>query len=180
MTIRPDGIEDRPRLLLLLCGPAFSGKSTLARGLTARHGARIVSLDAIQAGEALWGGDGLSPAEWERAHREALDRVDAHLKDGAPLVAVDDTLCYRFLRNDYRAIARRHVYEVRLVVLRIPEDEIRRRMRENEEIPVRRGLRPEVFEEHLASFEWPSEEEEPHDLLRTEEAAVRFAENLRP
>lgn len=167
-------------MLLLLCGPAFSGKTTLARELNVRRGARVVSLDAIHASRGLWGGDGLSPAEWERAHREALDRVDGHLRDGAPLVAVDDTLCYRFLRNDYRAVAKRHAYGVRLAVLRIPEDEIRRRMRENETAPVRRGLRPDVFEEHLASFEWPREDEEPHDLLPTPAAIARFAETFVP
>ena len=51
--------------LYLLCGPAFSGKSTLA-ALAAR-GALLVSLDAILRQQGLEPGAGLPPQRWEEA-----------------------------------------------------------------------------------------------------------------
>jgi predicted kinase len=103
-----------PQRLLRLCGPAFSGKSTLAR------------------------------------HREALAEAERHLRAGAPLVVVDDTLGYRFLRDDYRKLA-----------------------------AARKGLRPEILEEHLRTFEWPGEDEEP-TFLTTEEDAESFGTRETP
>ena len=49
--------------LLLLCGPAFSGKSTLAAHLSRRWDFRVVSLDEINAHCGLHGGQGLPDAE---------------------------------------------------------------------------------------------------------------------
>ncbi|RPH71198.1 MAG: hypothetical protein EHM78_08290 [Myxococcaceae bacterium] len=49
--------------LLLLCGPAFSGKSTVAAHLFRRWDFRVVSLDEINARRGLHGGQGIPDAE---------------------------------------------------------------------------------------------------------------------
>lgn len=147
--------------LYLLCGLAFSGKTTLAAALRHRLGCTVVSGDEINARRGLHGGDGLPPEEWARTHRLALAEVEELMRRSVPAVVVDDTNCYRFLRDDYRALARRHAYAVRLLVLDVPLAEVRRRMAVNEESRGRRRLDPEVFEEHRRGFEWPGHDETP-------------------
>ncbi|MHB0969193.1 MAG: hypothetical protein ACYC7A_00115 [Thermoanaerobaculia bacterium] len=68
--------------VVILCGTAYSGKSTLACALEERCGFAVVSLDAINAERGLWGGDGLPIAEWERSHAEAIERVRALVTAG--------------------------------------------------------------------------------------------------
>lgn len=147
--------------LYLLCGLAFSGKTTLAAALRRRLGGTVVSSDAINARRGLHGGDGLPAEEWARTHRLALAEVEELMRRGVAAVVVDDTNCYRFLRDDYRLLARRHGYAVRLLVLEVPLAELRRRMAANENSRGRRGLQPEVFEEHRRGFEWPGDDERP-------------------
>lgn len=148
-------------VLYLLCGLAFSGKTTLAAALRRQQGCEVVSSDEINARRGLHGGDGVPAQEWARTHELALAEVEALMRRRVPGVVVDDTNCFRFLRDDYRALARRHGYAVRLLVLDVPLAEVRRRMAENATSRRRRGLRPEVFAEHRGSFEWPGPEETP-------------------
>lgn len=48
-----------PSTLHLLCGLAFSGKTTLARALLEREDLACVSLDDIGRERGLWGRDGI-------------------------------------------------------------------------------------------------------------------------
>ena len=152
------------RVLYLLCGLAFSGKSTLAAALRQRLGCAVVSLDEINQGRGLDGGDGVAAEEWARSHAVALGEVAALMRAGRRPIVVDDTNCYRFLRDDHRTVAERHGYAVRLLVLDVPVEEIRRRMQRAATDGSRRGLRPEVFEAHRESFEWPGDDEAPEPL----------------
>jgi len=108
--------------LYLLCGLAFSGKSTLAAALAERLDAKVVSLDEINARRDLWGGDGVADDEWAATHRQALREVEDHMRRGTPCIVVDDTNCYRFLRDDHGELAGEHGYRVRILVLRPPLD----------------------------------------------------------
>ena len=150
--------------LVLLCGPAFSGKSTLARALSTGSGYAVVSFDAINASRGLSGGDGLPEAEWARTFALAQTEVEELLRWPSARVVVDDTLCYRFLRDGFRALAGRSGRECRLVVLRTSEQEIRRRLARNALTPERPGVAGAVLNPHLASFEWPGPDE-PHRVV---------------
>lgn len=144
--------------LYLLCGLAFSGKSTLGARLAERTGATIVSLDEINAERGLDGGAGIPDAEWLRTHHEALARLDALLAAGRSVV-LDDTNCFRFLRDAYREVAARHQVSATVVVLDVPLDVVRARMRENERSGARAAVTDAVLEELVAKFEWPDEDE---------------------
>ncbi len=151
--------------LVLLCGPAFSGKTTVARALVGRFGHTAVSLDEINARRGLHGGDGIPDAEWARSHELALEQVDRLLRAPTARVVVDDTLCYRFLRDGFRDLAARVARATRLIVLAAPEAEIRRRIAANAPARARRGIDDAVLARHLASFEWPAAGE-PHRVYR--------------
>ncbi|HUM13002.1 MAG TPA: ATP-binding protein [Myxococcaceae bacterium] len=151
--------------LVLLSGPAFSGKSTLAAHLAARWGFEVVSLDAINARRGLRGGEGVPEAEWARTAALARDEVRALLSLPGSRVVVDDTLCFRFLRNDFRGIATEAGRDSVLLVLGTSIEDVRRRISENERRPTRGGIREVVLEQHLAAFEWPGVDE-PHRVVR--------------
>lgn len=51
------------------------------------------------------------------------------------------------------------------LVLGTPLEEVWRRVAANAERPVRRGVSAAILERHLATFEWPGEDE-PHRVVR--------------
>jgi predicted kinase len=176
---QPRPPEGTPRgVVYLLCGLAFSGKSTLAAALAERLGAKVVSLDEINARRDLRGGEGVADEEWAATHRQALREVEGHMRRGTPYIVVDDTSCFRFLRDDHRKLAARHGYRLRLLLLITPLQEIRRRMGRAAETGERRGLAPQVFAEHTASFESPGEEESPLAVPWQVDPASWIGENL--
>jgi predicted kinase len=149
--------------LYLLCGPAFSGKTTLGRAIAEHAGLLLVSTDEINRLRGLEGGDGIPYQEWEKTHAIALDRLDGLMAAGRDLV-VDDTNCFRWIRDRFRGVAERHGYASRVILLDVPRSEIRRRRRRNETTVERHRVVDEIFEDHLDTFEVPS----------ADEAVIRF------
>lgn len=144
-------------MLFLMCGPAFSEKSTLARALS-RKGAVRIALDGILCEQGLVPGEGLPIEAWEGASKTACERILSAHAEGRDIV-LDDTLCYRFLRDRYRGLAEEHGIPFTLVVLRIDQDDVRRRVAENTKTKARDGIRPGVLDSHLERFEWPGPDE---------------------
>jgi predicted kinase len=146
-------------MLVLLCGRPFSGKSTLAGALEERHGAAVVSFDAINLERGLRGGDGIPVEEWGRTLDLAKERAAALLRT-RPLVVLDDTLCYRWIRDALRALALDAGAAVVLVYLDPAPSVLEGRMAANAASRTRPGLAPAVLEAHLAGFEPPGPDEE--------------------
>jgi predicted kinase len=145
--------------LYILCGIAFSGKTTVARKLSQVTGSVYISLDDINAERGLLGGDGVAGQEWERTHEVARQRMSSFMTEGQDIV-LDDTSCFRWLRERYREFAHRNGYVAQIVYLEVPPDELRRRIAENTVSPRRRAISPAVLAEHIRSFEKPSADEE--------------------
>ncbi len=142
------------------CGLPFSGKTTLLRAIADRTGAPLVSLDAINLEKGLVSGDGgISGAEWGRTLAEALRRIASHLKSGAELVLADDTSSYRFLRDQYRDLARAHHARHVFLYLPAPVAELRRRRRENAQTGARPPVADDVFDGCIHRFEPPHPDE---------------------
>lgn len=160
-------------VLVLLCGPAFAGKSTLAARLARAHGAAVVSLDELNARRGLASGSGLPDSEWARTLEEAVAEAATLLAAGRDRVVVDDTLCFRFLRDRFRGLARAHGARTALVVLEVPRQEVERRARANRLAPARANVAPAVLARHLGAFEWPGADE-PHRVLREEGDLARW------
>ena len=148
-----------PPALYVLCGLAFSGKSTLAAVLARHVEAVVVSLDEINASRGLDGGAGIPAEEWARTHQEALRVVERALAAGRSVV-VDDTNCFRFLRDNYRAVAGPHGARTLVLYLERPLALILDRIRENEKIRSRPTVTPAVLQDLARKFEPPDADEE--------------------
>jgi len=139
--------------LVMLCGPAFSGKTSLARALRARSFSHV-SLDDMLRDRGLEPGAGIAVQEWEGASVDACRAIQTGAQQGHDAV-LDDTLSFRFLRERYREVGESAGLRVVLVVLEITPDEVRRRIVENEHTGIRSGIALDVLDAHLESFEWP-------------------------
>ncbi len=144
--------------LVLLCGTAFSGKSTVARSLAPRLSAIIVSLDEINERRGLWGGDGIPVEEWIRTHQLATDEVRGLLTSGTSVI-LDDTSSPRFLRDGWRSLAESTQAQFNLIYVDVDHATIRRRRAANQLNPRRPDVADAVLDQHLADFEPPQDDE---------------------
>jgi predicted kinase len=133
------------KTLYLLCGLAFSGKSTLAKAMVNYLKCAYISLDDINKERGLgFGGDGIPVAEWEKTHHIAMGILD-NLMQLEQDIILDDTNCFRWLRDRFREVAKKHGYETKVIYLDVPLDEIRLRMQRNEQTQERYGIKAEIF-----------------------------------
>jgi predicted kinase len=144
--------------LYLLCGMAFAGKTTLAVALSRHLRAEVVSLDEINAARGLYGGLGIPDAEWARSHEEALLRVGRALEAGRPVI-VDDTNCFRLLRDGYRRIAALHGAGATVIYLDRPLELILDRLKKNERTRQRSPVTEPVLLDLARKFEIPEGDE---------------------
>jgi predicted kinase len=144
--------------LYLLCGLAFAGKSTLAAQLASRVGATIVSLDDINAERGLHGGIGIPGEEWLKTHHIALARVREFLDQGRPVI-VDDTNCFRWLRDSYRKEAAERGVPTTVVRLEVSLEEALKRARKNKVTQERPPVTEAVLLDLAKGFEWPGPDE---------------------
>jgi len=144
--------------LYLLCGLAFSGKTTLASTLACRLPAAVVSLDAINAARGLDGGAGIPDAEWARTYQEAMVQVEKALQAGNSVI-VDDTNCFRFLRDGYRSVADRCGADTTVIYMDAPLALIQKRIRENEKARSRTSITSSVLMDLVTKFEPPDADE---------------------
>jgi len=147
------------KTLYLLCGLAFSGKSTLAKAMVNYLKCAYISLDDINKERGLgFGGDGITVAEWEKTHHIAIGILD-NLMQLEQDIILDDTNCFRWLRDRFREVAKKHSYETKVIYLDVPLDEIRLRMQRNEQTKERYGIKQEIFTELVQNFQPPEADE---------------------
>lgn len=146
------------KTLYLLCGMPFSGKTTLGKLITKYLDSFYISLDDINATRGLNGGDGIPIEEWERTHFLAMQQLEELMNSGKDVV-LDDTNCFRWLRDRFRNLGLQHNYQTIVVFLDIPLVEILQRMANNEIDRRRRGVKPEIIQEMFGTFESPQSDE---------------------
>jgi predicted kinase len=146
--------------LLLMCGPAFSGKTVVSTAIQRELGCVRVSLDEVNAERGLPpGGEGLPPEAWEASGRVAADRVRQALTAGHHVV-LDDTCCFRFLRDRYRAVADGLGVPTLVLYLDVPVAELERRRAASRAQCDRPDVVDAVFRSHLETFEHPDADED--------------------
>jgi len=148
----------------LLCGPSLAGKSTLTARIAERVGARVVSADEINARRGLpFGAEGLPESTWAETLEQELAALRAAGEAGASVV-VDDTLCYRWLRDRFRREAQAVGLAPQLLLMRPSAQEVLARHAALARARTRPVLSLARLTEHLSSFEWPTSDEQPIDL----------------
>lgn len=136
----------------------FSGKTTLGRSIARCLNSPYVSLDEINEARGLFGGDGISIEEWEKTHQLAMQQLGEQMKSGKDIV-LDDTSCFRWLRDRFRNFGSQYGYQTIIVWLDIPLTEIWHRIRKNNETQIRHTVREDIVEEMAKTFEIPQDDE---------------------
>jgi len=113
-------------MLIAICGPIASGKSTLARavaGLFVRHGTEAAAVDLDLVYEMLEPGAAAkeNAATWGRARRAAGALADALLQDGVGVVVVEGDFLTAEQRNELTTALRSSAPAL-FVTLRVPID----------------------------------------------------------
>jgi len=165
--------------LYLLCGLSFCGKSTMAAAIAQQTGSVVVSLDAINTERGLYGGLGIGVEDWARSHQAALVRAEEALSAGGSVV-IDDTNCFRFLRDDFRSMALRLDARFLLLYIDVPLPTLLARMRANAKAPTRPPITEEVFLDLLRKFEPPTPDEQPVVVPPDLDPATWVTQNIVP
>jgi predicted kinase len=162
---------------LLMCGPSLAGKSTLVRELIPLLDASWISADAINAERGLpFGAEGLPESVWAETMRIQLDRIEqAGRRQQA--VILDDTCCYRWLRDRLRATCHSVGLKPVLLVLRIEWGELQSRHAAESATAQRPVLSLESLARHFSTFEWPDGDELQIDV--TGLSATQVSQALR-
>ena len=141
-----------------MCGMPFSGKTTLGKAIAKYLDVSYISLDEINEARGLFGGDGIPVGEWEKTHYLAMQESVKLMKTGLDII-LDDTNCFRRLRDRFRNFAAQHGYRTALVFLDIPLSEIWRRIENNDRTQARHKVTKNIVTEMAETFESPQADE---------------------
>jgi predicted kinase len=147
------------RQVYLLCGPPLAGKSAFCARIVERLGAGVCSPGPL--------GDGFGEQVRSQPLRRQLDVLRAYAAAGRSVV-VDDTLCYRWLRDRWRRAARDAGLVPRLLLLSPPRAEIMARVIPGLEGLARPTLALKRVHRYLDAFEWPADDEGAVDVTTTD------------
>lgn len=144
--------------LYIMCGLAFSGKSTLARKIAESTGSVRITFDE------LWIEiDKESPVPkdekgWKLIRKIGQERVLAALEEGKSVVYDDNNIRYEH-REELRNVANRVGLESIVIYLNTPIEIIKQREQENKVTGARHEVEPENFQKVLEQLELPTLEE---------------------
>lgn len=153
------------KTLFILCGEAFSGKSTLAKEIASKYEAKIIGRDEIYfATEKILALEN-TPEEdddnlWNNLWPLVLQGSENQLSLGNSVV-IDDNCFYLKQRDELRSIAKKADAEVVLIYLDTPQEVIKKRKEENKRNKTRHDVPSAWLEEDRHIFERPSEAEKP-------------------
>lgn len=151
--------------LYILCGEAFSGKSTLSKKIAAHFDAHIVGRDEVYfAAEKILALESTPDEDddslWKNMWLLVLQGVKNQLLLGNSVV-IDDNCLYIKERDALRTIAREAGVESVLIFLDIPMEVLKERKEQNKISKTRHDVPSAWFAEDSELFERPTEAENP-------------------
>ena len=151
--------------LFILCGEAFSGKSTLAKELANKYEAKIVGIDQVYfAAEPILALENTPDEDdaslWKNLWTVVLQGIKNHLLLGHSVV-VDDN-CFRLSRRDQlRDLARGVGVKTVLIYLDTPAEVLKERKEKNKLSKERHDVPSAWMVEDAMKFERPTVDEHP-------------------
>lgn len=144
--------------LYIMCGPAFSGKTTLSKLIAQKTGAKRFAFDEMwvekeEAGTTLGGSEG-----WRYVRAAALDEILETLNAGVSAV-YDENNPKREHRKEFADAAQRAGAQAVVVFMDIPLDTIRSRRLANLTSQERHDVDDENFDKVLSDLESPGDDE---------------------
>lgn len=147
------------KTLYILCGPGFSGKSTLAKKIAEYKNATLVSQDAIYFEKEKELDPSLSDGEeWELIRSIAFERIANNLKKDVSVV-YDSTNTRREHRDAAREIAVENGAHAVVVFVDTPDTILVERQMKNKETKERHDVEQKYLDQARAELEIPQSDE---------------------
>src|SRR3990167_1792618 len=145
--------------LYIMCGLAFSGKSTIARIIAERTGSRIIAFDKLwvekEKEQPITKGD----KGWRFIRKVAQDEIANTLREGQSVVYDDNNVRFEH-REQVREIARNLGANPIVIYLNTPMELIRERELANKTTGERHEVEPENFQKVVEQLEVPTANED--------------------
>jgi aminoglycoside phosphotransferase family enzyme/predicted kinase len=165
-------------VLVVVAGSIATGKSTLAERLGEELSAAVISADRTRkdmlglaptthANAGAWTG-AYDPAFSQRVYREVLERADAVLASGRPVI-LDASFRTRAARDEARELARAHGVPLRVFECVVPIDVARRRLAQRDPTKSVSDATPAILDSFAENFE------PIHELDAAEHAVIDTA-----
>ena len=163
-------LSNQEPTLYILCGVAFSGKSTLANKLTERMDMEKVGIDVIRERRGLrWEeNEKVTPEDWKSIMQEAYDDTFELLSSGKNVI-FDSTNHDRESRNRLRALAAKGNFPTKVIYIDVPTDVARSRWLRNKSEMQRSDLPEHLFQHAIDNLEKPTEDENVISFSPTED-----------
>lgn len=146
------------KTLYLLCGAPFSGKTTLAKLIASQTNSQYLSLDDLMRQRGLDLSQPQPVEQWEQAHQQCLQRMSITMQEDTDIV-LDDTNCFKWLRDRFRGVALQYQYDVITVYINVPLAELERRRQHALATGERNSLADAAFYPVIRQFEIPDASE---------------------
>lgn len=144
--------------LYIMCGLAFSGKSTLAKKVAEFTGSKIIAFDKLWVEKDKEQPISKDAEGWRFIRKVAQDEITEALRDGNSVVYDDNNVQFQH-REELREIARKLGIKETVIYLKTPLEVIREREAMNRVTGQRHEVEPENFQTVLEQLQVPTSEE---------------------
>ena len=153
------------KILFILCGEAFSGKSTLAKKIADTYNAKIIGRDVIYfATENILALENTPDEDdgnlWNNLWPLVIQGAKNQLLAGNSVV-IDDNCLYLAQRDSLRALGKEAGIKIILIYLNASREVIEKRKAENKITKHRHDVPSAWLEEDSKNFERPIPDENP-------------------
>jgi predicted kinase len=163
-------------LLFVLCGPPFSGKSTVARAMASRFSIALIEIDGVHREREL---EAVEVRDWQIAFQRAFRRLHRSLSAGQSVVW-DAASLTRAQRDRIRSTGVRYGADIQLIYVDTPYEERVRRRNANLITHARVDVPIEEFDAASSHFEVPSADEHPIRMSNQDRVEAWLDQTIAP
>jgi predicted kinase len=144
--------------LYIMCGLAFSGKSTLAIKIAEHTGAMLIAFDKLWVDKEKEQPIPKGDKGWKFIRKVGLNKIAETLNEGTSVVYDDNNPRFKH-REEVRDIARKLGVKETVIYLNTPMETIRARETTNKITGERHEVESENFQKTAQDFETPTPKE---------------------